>query len=505
MLDPLTKMAMGLVLFNLGCQFPLSHLRRIWKRAYRLSLGELTATFLLVVLGLLLVVELSLSMALLLGALALATAPATTVLVLKEYKSEGPVTELTESLVVLNNLASILAFEVIFLAIHIFRGTLGFPLWTQVGYLIGDLAGSLLLGTAIGLIVSLTCALIAPSRWLVLLVAAITILLGVDEALGIPYMLSFLAMGLAVANSSDCTKAIVTDLDRLTGFLCVMFFVIHGAELDLNAFLQAGLVGVVYILMRAAGKYFGIFAVARNTHAPEAVRYWLGSTLLAQAGAAIALSAVAAQRDPQLGKQIQTIILGTVVVFEIAGPLFIRLSLLKAGEVPLMRAIRHTSSSPLDELQALWTRLKISLGYGRPQHRYREELKVRDLVRRNVPALDQAATFDEIISLIEHSHDNTYAVVDDRQAVVGMIHYADISQVLLDRTVSKLVRAADIATEAKLILHSDDPASRAMAMFRGTKQDCLPVVDSQSPHPLIGVVRRRDIVGYLTHRENNQA
>ncbi len=502
-LDPLPKLALGLVLFNLGCQFPLNHLRRIWQRTYRLSLGELTATFLLVMLGLLLLRQ-SLPMSMLLGALALATAPATTILVLKEYKSEGPVTELTESLVVLNNLMSILAFETIFLAIHVIRGTLDVPLWSQVGYLVGDIVGSLLLGAAIGLVVSLACSLIAPSRWLVLLVAATTILLGVDEALGVPYMLSFMAMGLAVANLSDVTKAIVVELDRLTGFLCVIFFVIHGAELDLNAFLEAGLVGLAYIVLRSAGKYFGILAVARGTHEPEAVRHWLGSTLLAQAGAAIALSAVAAQRDPQLGKQIQTIILGSVVVFEIAGPLCIRWSLLQAGEVPLMRAIRHTSSSPLAELQALWIRLKVSLGFRQPWPDPSKELRVRDLVRRNVPALDQAATFDEIIALIEHSHDNTYAVVDDRRVVVGMIHYADISQVLLNRTVSKLVRAADIATEAKLILHSEDPASRAMAMFRGTKEDCLPVVDSQSPHPLLGVVRRRDIVGYLTHRENKQ-
>jgi len=503
-LDPLTKLAMGLVLFNLGCQFPLSHLRRIWKRAYRLSLGELAATFLLVLLGLLLLDQ-SLSIAALLGALALATAPATTILVLKEYKSEGPVTELTEALVVLNNLVSILAFEAIFLAIHVFHGSLDISLWSQIGYLLGDLIGSLMLGIATGLIVSLSCSLLAPGRWIVLLVAATTILLGVDEALGIPYMLSFLAMGLAVANSSDRTEAIVADLDRLTGFLCVIFFIIHGAELDLNAFWEAGLVGIAYLLLRTAGKYFGVFAVARGSHEPPAVRHWLGSTMLAQAGAAIALSAVAVQRDPQLGKPIQTIILGSVVVFEIIGPLLIRLSLLRAGEVPLMRAIRHTSSSPLAELQALWGRLKVSLGYDRLPHRDPQELKVRDLVRLNVPALDQAATLDEIIALIEHSHDNTYAVVDSQQAVVGMIHYADISQVLLDRTVSQLIRAADIAKAVEFVLSSEDPAAQAMVMFRATQQDCLPVVDSQTPHPLIGMVRRRDIVGYLAHRGSTQA
>ncbi len=121
MMEPLTQLAIALVLFNLGCHFPMARLRRIFGRAVRLSAGELAMTFLLVAVGLMILGE-SWPAALLLGALALATAPATTILVLKETESEGPVTEYLHALVALNNLASIVLFELLFVAIHLTTG-----------------------------------------------------------------------------------------------------------------------------------------------------------------------------------------------------------------------------------------------------------------------------------------------------------------------------------------------------------------------------------------------
>ncbi len=498
-LEPLTKLAMGLVLFNLGCQFPVEHFRRIRRRVFRLSAGELLVTFTLVTGGLVLIGQ-SVALASLLGALSLATAPATTILVLKEYESEGPVTEMTEALVIMNNLASVLAFELFFLAILGFRGTSDISWYSQIGFLSINLAGSLLLGASVGMMVSFSCSLVPSSHWLVLLVAATTIMLGVDEILNIPYMLSFLAMGLTVANTSDLVKSIVADIDRLTGFLCVLFFVIHGAELDLYAFVEAGLVGVAYILLRSAGKYFGIFVAASSLRESEPVRHWLGASMMAQAGAAIALSATAVRRDPGLGRQIQTVVLGSVVVFEIAGPLLIRLSVLRAGEVPIIRAVHHSSSTPLAELRLLWFRLLIALGRNPTCQRSPEELKVRDMVRRNVQPLSQSATFDEVISRIEQSRDNTYAVVDDGNTIVGMIHFANISHELLDRNVSTLVRAADISSPKKYTLSLDDPLTKALEIFRTIPDDCLAVSETNAPYRYVGMVQRRDVVGYLVQR-----
>ena len=255
--DTATKLAMALVLFNLGCHFPLTHIRRVLRRSLILSFGELSATFLLVILSLLAIGQ-SWGVAVVLAALALATAPATTILVLKESASQGPVTEHANTLVALNNLAAIIVFEIVVLS---FRGTadeLAASLSTEVGLLFRDVFGSLLLGMLAGLGVSFGCGLLSTSRWLVLLIAATTVVLGCCEVWDMPYMLSFLAMGVMVVNSSDISTKIVAELDRLTGLLCVIFFCIHGAELDLQAFVAAGLVGATYMASRTAGKCVGI-------------------------------------------------------------------------------------------------------------------------------------------------------------------------------------------------------------------------------------------------------
>ncbi|MFW6125060.1 MAG: cation:proton antiporter, partial [Pirellulales bacterium] len=321
-LEPLTKLAIALVLFNLGCHFPLARARRILRRSARLSIGEMGGTFVLVLLGLLVLGE-RVDAAILLGVLAIATAPATTILMLKETGSEGAVTEYASALVAINNLVCIVLFEVLFVAIHFLGGkldqSLGFELWQ----LSVDLFGSTALGVVGGLAVGFFFGLVDDSRRLILLAALQIFLLGVCLVAGLPYLLTFLAMGVTVANCSYHTPHILAELDRLTGVLCVVFFVTHGAELDLHKLWEAGAIGAGYIGFRLAGKYLGTYAAARAGREEPAVRQWLGLTLLAQAGAAIALAAIAAERDPQLGGHIQTVILGTVVVFELLGPILI--------------------------------------------------------------------------------------------------------------------------------------------------------------------------------------
>ncbi len=493
---PLTQLAIGLVLFSLGCHFPMSYLRRLFKRAMRLSAGELILTFATVTVGLLLFVE-SWTTAVLLGALALATAPATTILVLKESESEGPVTEYIDSLVMINNVACIIVFEIAFLGIQLISGDISDSIARRVGYVAQDIFGSVLLGVTGGCLISYGCSLVSPSRWMVLLIGVTTILLGFAEFLGFPYLLCFLGMGLTVANLSENSNEIVAKLDGLTGFLCVVFFVVHGAELDLKAFVNAGVVGAAYVVLRSLGKYCGIFTAAHLAHEPPAVRTWLGSSLLAQAGAAIALSAVAVSRDPALGTPVQTIILGTIVVFEIAGPLLIRFSLLRAGEVPLARAVHHSTATPLDEVRNLWRRMRLAWGAPAKRRSSEETLTVASLFRKSVAGLDQSALFTQVVSLIQHSHDNTYAVIDDQAQLVGVIRYTDLSHVAFDRSAANLVRAMDLASAAENVLRDDDSVEHALNLFRKTDDDCIPVVTSSEPHRYLGVLRRRDIVGYF--------
>ncbi len=493
--DPVVKLAIAVVLFNLGCEFTFTKVRRVAARCLVLSAGDIFATFGLVTAGLL-VFGYSGSMALLLGCLAVATAPATTILVLKEFRSEGPVTEYTGFLVAMNNFACIVLFELAFLAVHLFQGKLGVPLNHQLTFLLRDIAGSMALGVVGGLVVSYGCGLLNMTRWLVLLVATATFLLGVCESFDIPYMLTFLLMGVTVANTSDRKAKIVDELDHLSGLLAVLFFAVHGTELDLGAFVNAGLIGVIFIVCRLTGKWLGVYLAAKVTRQPPEVRHWLGSCLFPQAGAAIALATIAVHRDPELGKPIQDIILGSVVVFEILGPLLIRQSLLRTGEVPLAQAITHTSNTPLEQVRLLVDRFRTALGRAAPTSSTTSTVTVSDLLRKT-KGIEQAANFEAIIAHIEQSHDNTYPVVDDRMRVVGVIRYPLLSNVMFDKSVTQIVCAEDLATEAKVLLYADDPATHAFELFQAETDDCIPVVTRDEPHELLGVVRRSDVMRAL--------
>ncbi|GAB4142200.1 MAG: cation:proton antiporter [Planctomycetaceae bacterium] len=488
-LNPLLKLAMGLVLFQLGSQFPLPRLKPLLHRLLPISLGELTFTFGLVAVGVWAVTS-DLRFGLLLGALALATAPATTLLVLQESESEGPVTDLAGGMVAINNFCSIVAFEVIFLVSAFFVGNMNSSIGMECLLLLRDIGGSLLLGAIVGIAVSYICGLLKPSRWLVLLVSANALTLGLCESLQIPYMLAFFCMGLVVVNTSTQNREIQAELKHLAGLLTVTFFVIHGAELRLEALLQVGLVGAVYVAMRSLGKYLGTRTAAKFAGESQDVCSWLGPSLLAQAGAAIALSAIAVERNPELGRQLQTVILGTVVVFELVGPVLTRYAIRQAGEMPIDQAIHHTSVTPWQQLKEVWSKLYGIGERGFQSSIQKQDVTVKQLMRPHVTPIEQSATFDKVLEFVEHSHDNTYPVVDEAGRLIGVIRYRELGQVLFDPSANTLIRAVDMADPARVVLSPENTIEDVRKSFQQSLDDCLPVVSPD--HELLGIVRRRD-------------
>ncbi|MEZ6133313.1 MAG: cation:proton antiporter [Pirellulaceae bacterium] len=492
LLEPLTKLAMALVLLELGCRFPLAHLRPILRRALWLSAGELLATFMIVGFAVW-IYSGSLAAATILAALALATAPATTVLVLKEANSEGPVTELAGVLVALNNVAAIIVFEVVFLAASVLSAEQSLPFLPQIGQLFADLGGACLLGVAGGVLVSYSGGLLSRSRWLVMILAVSILMLGLCESWHLPYMLAFLVAGTTVVNTSELTQELLSEKEKITGLLVVVFFAVHGAELQLKAFAAAGLMGVVYIFSRSAGKILGIRWASRLRGEAAMVRRYLGSCMLAQAGAAIALATLAAERWPGLGEQLQVIILGSVVVFEILGPISIRASVLRAGEVPLAQAISHRTETATSQASKMWMRGREALGIHPKQLPDIKTMSVSTLLRRNISGLPQTTEFDDVLNYIRRSHDNTYVVTNDQEQVVGLIRYDSLSDTFFDASIDTLVRAEDLASPAEYLLAVNEPLSVAVELFRKTSDDILPVIVSHEDRIFAGVIRRSDL------------
>lgn len=198
-----------------------------------------------------------------------------------------------------------------------------------------------------------------------------------------------------------------------------------------------------------------------------------------------------------MGGQIQSVVLGIVVVFEVVGPLLARRAVIHSGEVPLAQAIPHAGTDWIEQLRTIWNRVLPAFGYDPWHGRSTDELTVNELMRKKVKAVPQDATFDEIVDVIEHSRDNTYPVVGSVGELVGLIRYRELSHVLFDDSLGSLVRAGDVMTPAGRTLAPDDPASKACAMFSSGKDDCIAVTTREKPHELLGVVRRRDVLRLL--------
>ncbi len=245
----------------------------------------------------------------------------------------------------------------------------------------------------------------------------------------------------------------------------------------------------------------------RGGHEEPAVGRWLGAALLAQAGAAIALAAIAVDRTVamegplhEVCLNVQAIILGTVVVFEIAGPLAIRQAVLRAGEVPVAHAIHHSSIGVWEQMRNVLNRLLLALGIDPWSHRPEDDLTIADMMRRNVSGLPLSATFDQTITHIEHSRDNTFPVVDLTGKLAGVIRYRELSSALFDRSLGSLVRAADLTTPPGRTLFPDEPIAQASVIFGSSKDDCVVVIAREPDDQYLGIVRRRDILRLLIRR-----
>ncbi len=375
---------------------------------------------------------------------------------------------------------------------------------SQLGDFSWTLVGSIAVGLVLGFVLSFSAGFLSTAHWMAVLLGVVMIGLGLCEVLPMSYMLVFLVTGFVYSNTVPDSEQDLHESEKLTSLLCVAFFAIHGAELRLDQFLQLGAIGAAYIVLRSLGKYVGIRLAANWSHESLEMRDWLGATMLSQAGAAIALSTAAVARDPSFAS-VQTIILGSVIVFEIIGPLLIRTAAVNSGEVPIAHVARHSDLSFMDQFQSMWWKLRTSMGVDAMPKIEAQEMTVASLARSKVSGIPQAAGFDAIISHIEHSHDNTFPVVNPKNQVVGIIRYQTLSETLFDPTVAPLVCAEDIATPVEQVAHLDESATTLFDFFQRSSDDCIPVISRDESRHFEGVVRRADLRTMLIRKRKKGA
>lgn len=345
-----SEVALGFIAFSIGNEFRLSQLKKIGKQATIVGILQAVITTALVDIALIALHfampdKLSLSAALVLGAIAAATAPAATLMVVKQYKAKGPVTDVLLPVVALDDAVGLVLFAISFgVAKALKAGSLS--LISVLLEPILEIVLSLGLGAAMGYIFSL-CERFFHSRSKRLAVSVAFVVLTIALAMidfeiggvhfGFSSLLVCMMLGTIFCNVCDFSEELMDRVDRWTAPLFVLFFVLSGAELRLDVFSDwmIVLIGVVYILSRSLGKYSGAAFSAKLAKCDENIVKYLGITLLPQAGVALGMANIVTS-SAELGAEgilIANITLFAVLIYEIFGPTLTKIALLKAGDI----------------------------------------------------------------------------------------------------------------------------------------------------------------------------
>ena len=340
--------ALGFIAFSIGSEFRVSALRKTGRQATIIAIFQaLTATLFvdLALIGLhfLLGDKLPISTCLILGAIATATAPAATLMVVNQYKAKGPLTDILLPIVALDDAVGLIVFAV---SKGVAKALIGGQL-SVISVLVNptiEIVASLALGAALGWVFSLVEKYFnSNSKRLSLAVAFVAICAGLSKLsfhfgelhIGFSSLLVCMMCGTIFCNLCDFSEEIMHKTERWTGPVYVLFFVISGAELDLTVFADLAVVGIglMYILTRSAGKIIGASASAKMVKCEPSICKYLGITLLPQAGVALGMSVTVAAEFGTEGAMIRNIVLFSVLIYELVGPLLTKMALTAAGDI----------------------------------------------------------------------------------------------------------------------------------------------------------------------------
>jgi len=348
----LSSLALGFIAFSIGNEFRLAQLKETGKQATVIGIFQALVAALLVDAALLAVhfifgeEVISIPAAITLGAIATATAPAATLMVVRQYKAKGKLTDLLLPIVALDDAVGLVVFAVSFgVAQAIKSGNV--DIVSVVVNPIVEIIGSLVLGSIMGVLLTLLEKIFfSNSNRMTLTIAFVMVTVALSTisfSIG-PVEVSFssllvcMMLGTIFCNMCPRSVDIMGRADKWTVPLFALFFILSGAELELSVFssISVVLIGIIYIISRSLGKYFGARISAKATHCDKKVQHYLGITLLPQAGVALGMCVTAASLGGRDGLMIQNIVLFGVFIYELVGPMMTRWALEKAGDIAPM-------------------------------------------------------------------------------------------------------------------------------------------------------------------------
>lgn len=332
--NSINELALAVIAFTIGSEFILKDMLKVGKTILVITLAEVIGSVVIVFSIMHYLFNQPFAFSTVIAAMSAATAPAATIMVIRQFRADGPLTRTILPVVALDDVAGIIVFGIAISVAKISVGEAQSSFLHMMSQPFIEIIGSIILGLVIGVVLTFLAKKVSNKEELLsIILATIGVSIGLSNLLELSSLLVCIMIGATLVNLLHNSNRVFTVTNEFISPVYVLFFTLAGASLDLSILTTVGALGLAYILSRSSGKMIGAYIGARFMKADEAVVKYLGLSLLPQGGISIGLSIIVRQQLPQYSTAITTIIMFSVLVYEVTGPILAKVAIQKAGEI----------------------------------------------------------------------------------------------------------------------------------------------------------------------------
>lgn len=340
LLTMVVEVAVAILAFKIGSEFVIRDMRKLGTSFIIITLTEVAGAIFVVFCTMFFLFKQDFVFSLIIASLAAATAPAATIMVMRQYRSDGPVTRMLLPVSALDGFLGVVLFGVAISFARMMGKGMELGMLQMLGRPLLEICGGLVLGAVFGMALAFLGQKAGDSdELLVMTLGMILAATGVAKALALSPLLANIMMGAVLVNMTQNTNRVFFALNQFTPPLYLLLFSLAGSSFRLGVFWQVGFLGLGYILARAMGKLAGAWLGAKKVQAEAVVQEHLGITLLPQGGLSIALALLVRYHLPDISLTVLAITLVSVLLYEIVGPILAKAAIERAGEIRGMGSI----------------------------------------------------------------------------------------------------------------------------------------------------------------------
>ncbi len=485
-LQPLVNFTLGIIGCVIGSELKGSVFKKYGSSIYTMLFAEGILAFLFVTIFVTLMTH-KLYLGLILGAIASATDPASTISVLWEFKAKGALTRTLTSIIALDDGLALVLYGLVSVFSKSMILKQSFSWWEGLGVPLLEILECLCLGIISALFVVKVLKHIKEEALAIsFILGVICAGVGVSMYFHLDLILSSMAFGATMANIiPKVSEKIFGTIKEMTTSLYILFFVAIGAQLDIHTFLNITLLGivVVYLIARSGGKILGAMLGGVIAKAKKKVTQYTGLCLFTQGGVAMGLALSISHNLSQTGAEGQevglliiNVVAATTFIVQLVGPPFVKYGITKADEI----GRNVTKEDIINSLQ------------------------VSDVMNKEFTAIQENTTLHDIIEIVKKGEAINYPVVDKDFKFHGIITMKELKDALFENELENFILAGDIAVPTRFVLSPEQPLSKAFEAFNNRSLEFLPVIESEKPNRVVGIIENRNLSDEINKRMLSQ-